>query len=305
MRIAIAGATGLVGSSLLQELFGSGFTVQRLQRPGSKDGLLPTGAVANIAWQPSIGTVDPTALEYVDALIYLAGRSIAQKRWTHNEKRQIRDSRVLATEKLVEQIVKLERKPRVFLCASAVGYYGDCGNRTVAEEDAPGNDFLGQLCRDWENASRPLAAIGIRVVHARLGVVLSPTAGALSKMLPLFRWGLGGKLGSGTQFLSWIALDDCVQALLFLLNRTDAKGAFNVVSPSPITNLEFTRVLATAVHRPALLPTPKLLLRLALGEMADALLLSSCRAEPNRLRQLGFEFKYPELKSYLRSLKLR
>jgi uncharacterized protein len=239
-------------------------------------------------------------LEGLDIIFHLAGRPIDSSRWTETEKRKLEDSRILSTQRLVSQISGLSRKPRVFVSASAVGYYGDCGDRWITESHPPAtDDFLGSLAMRWEEASKPLDELGVRLVHARLGIVLSSQGGALAKVLPLFRMGAGGKLGSGQQYWSWIGLQDCCRGLMFLADHPEARGAFNLVSPHPVTNAEFTSHLGKALHRPTFLPAPKFALRAALGEMADALLLASCRVRPERLEQLGFAFNQPELPAFL------
>ncbi len=237
----------------------------------------------------------------MDAIIHLAGRSIAAARWSTDEKERIRTSRVAATRILVDQICELARPPAVFIGASATGIYGDRGSAPVDEQQPSGDDFLAHVARDWEQACEPLRHRQIRLAHARLGIVMDRSGGALAKVLPLFRWMLGGQLGSGRQYWSWIALHDCVRVLEWLLTTPTALGAYNTVAPQPVTNREFTTALARAVGKPAIWPVPKFGLRLAMGEMADALLLTSCRAVPRRLEQAGFTFDYPELQAFLQT----
>ena len=302
MRVAISGASGLVGRELSESLIAAGHRVQRLVRGSSIQGppLSTTDlAAGEIAWDPQRGVRDLRQLEATDAIVHLAGRSIALSRWTDNEKRRIRDSRVQATAQLVAQVCQLERKPRVFVCASATGYYGDTEAAAVDESTPPGDGFLATVARDWEAACQPLAACGVRVVHARFGMILSKHGGALKKILPLFRWRLAGKIGSGTQMWSWIALQDCVRALTWFLTNDSAEGPYNVVSPQAVTNAQFTRHLAQTLNRSNVIAVPKIALRIALGEMADALLLSSSQAVPKRLREEGFEFNYPDLERFL------
>ena len=241
----------------------------------------------------------PQELNGVGAIIHLAGRNIAAGRWSEAEKNRIYDSRVAATKQLVKQIATLDDRPTVFIGASAVGIYGECGEKTVDESQPPGNDFLSEVARDWEAAAGPLLDMGVRVAHARLGVVLDPSEGALAKMLPLFRWGLGGRLGNGKQYWSWVAIEDVIEGLCWLLENPQATGPYNFVSPQPATNSELTTKLANAIGRPAMFPAPKFALRLALGEMADAILLTSCRAVPKKLLSAGFSFQYPDLTAWL------
>lgn len=310
-RIAITGASGLIGTALTEKLASHSTDMLILRRPDTQfitppdrrphkdQTTISSQHPLTIDWHPTTGVTHVHQLENLDAFIHLAGRSINAARWTTAEKSRLRDSRVLATQRLVAQLSTLEHKPQVFLSASAVGIYGDCGDRWVAESDRAADDFLGKLALDWEEAARPLEALGVRVIHMRLGVVLSPRGGALAKLIPLFRFGLGGKLGSGRQFMSWISLNDCVSAIELLLSHGGASGPVNVVSPQPVTNEQFTRALGMALHRPTILPAPKFALRLALGEMADGLLLSGCRASSQKLQELGFEFQYPDVGCYL------
>lgn len=311
-RVAISGASGLIGSALVRELCQTPVELLLLRRSSSQSSIggrtqVP-GSTSNAArfedidWDPKRGVTQVEQLEDLDAIIHLAGRSINAARWTDAEKARLRDSRVLATERLVGQIEQLERKPRVFVGASAVGIYGDCGPDWLAEGRPASADFLGSLANDWERALMPLQSSGVRVVHARFGVVLSPQGGALQKMLPIFRSGLGGRLGSGKQYMSWIALEDCTQALQFLMNHETAVGPYNLVSPNPVTNQELTSALGRVLHRPVLLPAPAFALKILLGEMADALLMSSQRASAQKLLDLGFPFQHPDLESYLRSV---
>lgn len=306
-KIVISGASGLIGSALIHELQKKSIDILCLRRHRASSSQLPrlttsSSPVGSVDWLPSSGLSRPEQIENVDWFVHLAGRSINSARWTEQEKIKLRQSRVEATHKLVEQIGTLNKKPHVFLCASAVGYYGDRGDAVVTEQDSAGHDFLSQLASDWEAACKPLSKLGVRVIHVRLGVVLSQSGGAIAKMLPIFKMGLGGRLGSGNQYWSWICLEDCCRAIEFLLNNPQASGAYNVVSPEAVTNRQFTQALAQCLNRPAFLPTPALALRLALGEMADGLLLSSCRAKPERLLELGFKFQHPDLLRCLRSL---
>jgi uncharacterized protein (TIGR01777 family) len=255
-----------------------------------------------IDWDPRAGLSTPSALNGVDAIVHLAGRSIASGRWTPQEKSRIRESRVAATATLVDQILRLDSPPRTFISASAIGIYGDCGERYVDEQSPPACDFLADIAKDWEAACDPLREVGIRVVHPRFGIVLDEQGGALAKMLPIFRMGFGGKLGQGGQYWSWIALRDCVAALRFALQNESVQGVYNFVAPTPVTNRHFTTALGKALGRPVILPVPSFALRLALGEMADALLLSSCRVLPKRLTEAGFAFQYSILEQFFQDL---
>ncbi len=302
LQVAVSGSSGLVGSDLCARLRSAGHAVRPLQRvsrskPASQTSLSPD----DIAWDPAHGLVDPQQLESIDCVVHLAGRSIASARWTPEEKRRIRDSRVQPTSVLANQIAQLSHPPRVFVSASAIGIYGDHGDEVVDESTPAGQDFLAVVANDWEQSCAALTEAGVRVVHPRLGMVLSTSGGALAKMLPLFRWMLGGPLGSGRQYWSWVALQDVVSAIEWMLHTPEAVGPYNVVAPDPLTNTQFTTALARVVGMPAILPAPAWGLRLALGEMADALLLSSCRVVPRRLQEQGFSFKYPELEPLLRS----
>lgn len=291
-RIAVTGANGLVGSRVVVALKELGFQVVRLVRGGN------TLKADELLWNPASGLARPEQLSGFAAVIHLAGRSIGEGRWTESEKNRIYDSRVAATKQLVKQLVALEQRPPVFIGASAVGLYGDCGDALVDESHPSGDNFLAEVAKNWESAAAPLSEVGVRVAHARLAMVLEPSGGALAKMLPLFRWGLGGRLGSGRQYWSWIAREDVVSGVCWLLKQPEASGPFNFVSPEPVTNAEFTRVLANAVGRPAVLPAPRIALRMAMGEMANALLLTSCRAVPTRLEAAGFAFRYRQLADY-------
>lgn len=303
MSLAITGASGLVGTELVRRINHRGMQLLSLRRPSTKSESNSSSELSSkstkeetcIAWNPATGVEDPEQLEGLDAIVHLAGRSIGAARWSSREKTLLRDSRVQATEKLVGQISKLKVKPKLFLSASAIGIYGDSGDNWVDESSKTASDFLGSLANDWERASQPLGHMGVRVVHARFGVVLAKHGGALAKMLPLFRWGLGGVLGDGKQFMSWISLNDCCRAIQHLMDNALLSGAFNIVSPSPVTNREFTKTLGSAMHRTTFLPVPKFALRLGLGEMADALLLTSCRVQPKRLVESGFTFEQPTL----------
>ncbi len=298
LRIAITGSSGFIGERLVAFLLARGHQIVRLVRhqPDVADS-------DQLYWDPVSGLETPEQLEACDALIHLAGRSIAAGRWTDAEKQRIRESRVLATEVLVSQLMGLSQPPKTFVGASAVGLYGDCAAEEVDENHPPGDDFLASVAMDWEHAAQPLKShpSAIRVAHARLGVVLDPAQGAMAKMLPLFRMGVAGKLGQGTQYWSWVAVEDVVTAIAWIVEVPTANGPYNVVAPHPVSNAEFTKQLASVLRRPAMLGVPEFMLRLAVGEMADALLLTSCRAVPKRLMAEGFTFQYSDLASYLQA----
>ncbi len=295
MKIAVSGASGTVGRALCKRL--SGDSVFRISRPTSE----PLGSLDSnrVEWVPERGLLDPQQMQSMDAVVHLAGHTVAGGRWSKREKQRIRDSRVAATEKLVAQLCRLEHPPQTFVCASAIGIYGNAGQRPVDETTPPGDDFLSRVAVDWEGACQPLRDRGVRVCHARLGIVLDQHGGALAKMLPLFRWMMGGVVGDGTQIVSWIALEDCVRAIDWLVKSSRAEGAYNLVAPNPVSNRQFTQTLANALGKPACLPVPAAMLKLVLGEMADAILLSSCNARPARLLTSGFDFKWPELEPFL------
>ncbi|MSR83925.1 MAG: TIGR01777 family protein [Candidatus Latescibacteria bacterium] len=294
MKILVTGSGGLIGAALVQSLRTQGNEVCCLKR-GTTNG-------DGIGWDPEAGRLDAGALEGLDAVVHLAGENIAAGRWTPERKQRILASRVQGTQLLSERLASLTRRPSVLICASAVGYYGDCGTEELGEDSPPGRGFLAGVCRAWEEAAEPARAAGMRTARLRFGMVLSAEGGALARMLPPFRLGLGGRIGSGRQYLSWISLDDAVRALGHLLDRQDLSGPFNAVSPHPCTNAEFTRALGKVLHRPAVCPVPAWALRLALGEMADELLLASTRAMPRRLLESRFRFEHPGLEDTLRYL---
>jgi uncharacterized protein (TIGR01777 family) len=294
MIVVITGSSGLIGSALMPLLTQSGHTVRRLVR-GARD----EGAAR---WNPDDGSLDESVLAGAAAVVHLAGETIASGRWTAARKARIQDSRVRGTGLLTRALVKLDRKPTVFISASAVGIYGNRGDEVVDERSAPGHGFLAEVCSQWEAATRPASDAGIRVVHGRMGVVLSGTGGALAKMLPPFRLGLGGVMGSGRQYMSWIAIDDVVGAIQHLLLAETVVGPVNLVAPGPISNREFTKTLGRVLRRPTMLRLPAFAIRLGLGEVADELLLASTRAQPMQLTASGYHFRYPTLEGALRHL---
>ena len=296
MKILVTGSSGLVGAALVPLLSGGGYGVTRLVR------FRPRPGAAEVRWDPVAGTVDTAGLEGVGAVVHLAGESIAAGRWTADKKARIRDSRVNGTRRLCESLARLTQPPQAIVCASAIGYYGDRGEERLREESPAGSGFLAEVCQEWEAAAEPARQRGIRVVHLRIGVVLSPAGGALAQMLFPFRMGLGGKIGGGRQYLSWIAIDDLVSVILHVLTTNTLQGPVNAVAPNPVTNLEFTRTLGRVLARPTLFPMPAFAARLAFGEMADELLLASARVEPTRLLASDYRFRHPELEGALRHL---
>jgi uncharacterized protein len=297
LRIAVTGASGLIGTALTGFLSTRGHTILRLTRSAKDD-----GDASTINWQPDKGEIDPKRLEGLDVLIHLAGESIAGLRWTAAKKARIRNSRVESTRLLSETIAKLNDPPGAFLCASAMGYYGNRGNETLTEDSPPGQTFLARVCREWEAAADDARNAGVRTLHMRFGLVLAANGGPLQQMLTPFRLGVGGKVGSGSQYWSWVAIDDLISAVSHLIEHEHLSGPVNVVSPNPVTNYEFTKVLGRVLKRPTVLPVPGFAARIALGEMANELLLASARVEPKRLLESGFEFQYRDLESALRHL---
>jgi uncharacterized protein (TIGR01777 family) len=277
MKVLITGTTGLVGTALTRHLEAEGHTVEPLQRPSG--------------WNPETGFIDPSRMEGFDAVVHLAGENIAAGRWTGAKKDRILKSRVTGTRLLAQALTRLKQPPRVFVCASAIGYYGDRGEQVLTETSTAGEGFLPQVCQAWESEAQRAATRGIRVATLRIGIVLSANGGALTRMLLPFRMGVGGRLGSGRQYMSWITLFDLCRVVDHVLTTDTLSGPVNAVSPQPVTNRDFTAALAGAVARPALFPVPRLAARLALGEMADALLLSSTRVVPEKLWASGFRFE--------------
>jgi hypothetical protein len=290
VRVAISGCNGLVGSQLQSLLTLLGHQVRPIVRAASDN----ESYIA--VWESE---AEAAKLAEIDAVVHLAGRSIADSRWTDEVKQQIRDSRVLKTRQLCESLAKLSRKPSVLICASATGIYGDRGDEVLSEESTPGDSFLASVAKEWEQACRPAVDAGIRVVNARLGIVLSPSGGALQKMLLPAKFA-GGSLGSGDQWWSWIALDDVVGAIYHAITDPTLSGPVNFVSPEPITNRDFASTLAGVLGRPAIFPAPAFVLRAALGEMADALLLASTRVRPTRLADANYRYRFKELDEVLR-----
>jgi uncharacterized protein (TIGR01777 family) len=293
MKIAIAGASGLVGTALIPALEAQGHQVTRLVRGAPRAG--------EIEWHPNKDEVSAASLEGFDIIINLAGENIAAGRWSDEQKRKIRDSRISGTHLLSEAIVKMQRKPRAFICASATGIYGDRDDEVLDEQSDSGGGFLAGVCREWEMACEPAVKAGVRVVNLRFGPILAREGGMLSKLLTPFKMGMGGKVGSGRQFISWVSLEDSVNAILLAINDESVRGPLNIVSPNPVTNEEFTKTLGHVLSRPTALSMPAFAARLAFGEMADEMLLTSQRVMPKKLNAAGFQFKYPELESAFRT----
>ncbi len=291
MKIAISGSTGMVGSALGPHLAKGRHEVWRLLRPDSKAAM----DSRSIAWDPAAGSIELDKLEGMDAVVHLGGVNLSARRWNEEFKAQLVSSRVDSTRFLVGALSRLKKPPAAFFCASAVGYYGDCGADPLDESTQPGSGFLAGLCRDWEAAAAEASRHGMRVVHTRFGVILSGSGGVLKKMLLPFKLGLGGPVGRGTQLLSWISLPDLLGAMSFLLERPDSQGAYNFCTSNPVTNRNFSRALGRAVGRPAFIPLPAFAAKLALGEMAEQLLLASQNASPKRLKEAGYKFQLPYL----------
>ncbi|MBD48871.1 MAG: TIGR01777 family protein [Gemmatimonadetes bacterium] len=293
MRVAMTGATGLIGSALLSLLESNGHQVIPLRRGSSNDRTTPS-------WNPLSGDLSDAAVDGVDAVVHLAGENIAGGRWTKARKARIRDSRVHGTRHLSEALARLERPPKTLIVASAIGFYGDRGEERLHEQSSAGTGFLPEVCQAWEAAAEPAVSRGIRVVQLRLGIVLTPAGGALGQMLLPFKLGLGGVLGSGQQYMSWVALDDVLTSVLHALRTESLTGPVNVVAPHAVTNKEFTKTLGRVLRRPTFFPVPGFAARLLFGEMADALLLASTYVEPRRLQSTGFVFGYPALEPALK-----
>jgi uncharacterized protein (TIGR01777 family) len=295
ITIAVTGATGLIGSALVDRLRAHGHTVRRFVR-AQKD-----ARAGDVVWDAERSELPAGALDGVQAVVNLAGAPIAH-RWSAERKRAIRESRVLGTERLARAIAAMPQKPSTFVSGSAVGYYGDRGDEVLSESSAPGGDFLAGVCVEWERATAPAADAGVRVVLARTGVVLSPDGGALAKMLPPFRLGMGGPLGSGEQWMSWIAIDDHLHAMEHCLFVDRVRGAVNLVAPNPVRNSHFATTLGRVLSRPALIPVPELALTLMYGEMARETILASQRALPGALAASGFDFQHPTVEGAIRAV---
>ena len=291
-KIAVSGATGLVGSDLIKLLKLAGHSTLMLSRRNE--------GVGSILWDPAKGITSPGALEGIDAVVHLAGENIAGSRWSAAVKERIRSSRVDGTRNLVNSLSLLKSPPKTLVCASAIGFYGHRGDERLTEASPVGSGYLADVCKAWEAEALEAEKFGIRVVRLRIGVVLSKNGGALAKMLLPFKLGVGGIIGSGKQYWSWIGLNDLVRIISFCVENEAVSGAVNAVSPHPMTNYDFTKAVGTVLHRPTILPMPAFAAKLALGEMADDLLLSSIRVEPDKLQSLGFQFAQPDLISCLK-----
>ena len=294
LEIAVSGGGGLVGSALMGALERDGHRVRRLVRRE------PAAGRSEVFWDPAAGEVDAGGLRGIDAAVNLCGENLASGLWTQQRKKRIRDSRVLSTRLIAEMLAGLDPPPAVLINASAIGYYGSRGEEDLDETSRAGTGYLADLCQEWEAATEPAESRGIRVVKLRTGVVFSRKGGALPKMLPVFKLGLGGRIGDGRQFMSWIGHAELVRVIRFALLREELRGPLNAVAPSPVRNAEFTRVLAQVLHRPAVFPVPALLVRLGLGEMGRETLLSGAKVLPRRLEQAGYRFEHPDLESALR-----
>lgn len=288
MKVLVSGSHGLIGNEVVARLTGAGHFVVRLVRGE------PDRARGDVTWDPVTGAIERAKLKDIDAVIHLAGENILGL-WTRGKKQRIHNSRVVATEYLAEAIAGSSPRPSVFICASAIGYYGNRGDERLTESSAQGSGFLARLCREWEDATTIARNAGIRVVNTRIGLVLSPRGGALASMLPPFKLGIGGPIGLGRHYMSWITLDDVADAIMFALENEALNGPVNLTAPAPVTNREFTRSLARALHRLAFLPVPTPLLKILPGQMAQETILSSARVEPEKLLRAGFKFSSTDL----------
>lgn len=300
-RILVTGGTGLVGSALIPALAADGHPMSLLTRSTSAAASGPAG-VARVLWEPNAGKLDAKALEGVEGVVHLAGDGIATGRWTRAKKQRIRDSRVEGTRLLCEKLAEMNRPPKVLVSASAIGYYGHRGDSMVDEQALPGQGFLPEVSEAWERATRPAVDAGIRVVNLRIGIVLSRDGGALQKMLLPFQLGLGGIVGHGGQYWSWVSLSDLVGIIRHALSDDSLRGPVNAVAPGSVTNREFTKALGRVLRRPTLFPLPAVVARIMLGEMADGLLLASARVAPVRLMESGYRFQHPEIEGALRAV---
>ncbi len=294
MQVAVTGSSGLIGSSLVSFLSEKSVTVSKILRENPKDN--------EISWKPEGGDWDSAFDKGIDGIVHLAGENIASGKWTKKKKEKIRNSRIEGTKRLCELILKLPTPPSVLVCASAIGYYGDRGVEFLNEGSSRGSGFLPDVCLGWEEATESVSKAGVRVVNVRFGIVLSKDGGALAKMLTPFKMGMGGKVGSGTQYMSWVAMDDITGAIYHTLVTDSLKGPVNVTAPNPVTNKEFTNTLGEVLKRPAVVPMPAFAARLVFGEMAKDLLLASTKVAPKRLADSGYEFQYPKLEDALKHI---
>lgn len=294
MKILITGSTGLLGKELQKSFTEKGYDLILASRKEPQDD-------KHIQWSIEEGFTDPEKLEGVDIVVHLAGENVSGLRWTDEKKKAIRDSRVLGTRNVVDAISKLKNKPKVFVASSAIGFYGERGEEEVTESSAAGDNFLAVVCKEWEAESRRAEDAGIRTVLLRTGIVLSKDGGALATMLTPFKLGVGGVVGSGKQWMSWISLEDEIAVINYVIENENIRGAVNAVSPNPVTNEEFTKTLGSVLYRPTFLPLPEFAVSMIFGEMGDALLLASTKVMPKRLEDAGFEFKHPNLKEAIES----
>lgn len=292
MKVLITGASGLVGAALQRSFTDKGYEMLLASRNEPK-------TADHIQWTPEEGFAEPERLEGIDAVVHLAGESVSGLRWTDDKKKAIRDSRVLGTRSVVDAISKLKDKPKVLVAASAIGFYGERGDDEVSESSTAGHGFLADVAKEWEGEARRAEDAGIRTVLLRTGIVLSKEGGALAAMLTPFKMGVGGVVGSGKQWMSWISLDDHVAIINYVIENENIRGAVNAVSPAPVTNEEFTKAMGEVLYRPTFIPLPEFAVSMLMGEMGDALLLTSIRVLPRRLEDAGFKFEYPDLKSAL------
>ncbi len=290
MKVLITGASGLVGTELQKSFTQKGYEMLLASRKEPTD-------ERHIQWSIEEGFSEPAKLEGIDAVVHLAGENVSGFRWTDEKKKAIRDSRVLGTRNVVDAISKLKNKPKVFVASSAIGFYGERGDEEVTESSAAGDNFLAGVCKEWEAESRRAEDAGIRTVLLRTGIVLSKDGGALGTMLLPFKLGVGGVVGSGKQWMSWISMDDEIAVINYVIENENIRGAVNSASPHPVTNHEFTKTLGEVLYRPTFLPLPEFAVSMVFGEMGDALLLASTKVMPKRLEDAGFEFKYPDLKT--------
>ncbi|MBP6003627.1 MAG: TIGR01777 family oxidoreductase [Pyrinomonadaceae bacterium] len=289
MKVLITGASGLVGTELQKSFSAKGYDMLLASRKEPTDD-------KHVKWSIEDGFADPEKLEGIDVIVHLAGENVSGLRWTDDKKKAIRDSRVLGTRNVVDAISKLKNKPKTFIASSAIGFYGERGEEECTESSAVGDNFLAGVCKEWEAESRRAEDAGIRTVLLRTGIVLSKDGGALATMLLPFKMGVGGVVGSGKQWMSWISLDDEIAIINYAIENDNIRGAVNAVAPNPVTNQEFTKTLGEVLYRPTFLPLPEFAVSMIFGEMGDALLLASTKVMPKRLEDAGFEFKYPNLK---------